>query len=193
MKCPHCNMDIEVGVGNRGKVLECGWCGGTFLVREKSKRGSSTEQEKPTEATHPKERESENADEYPPSLENGTNRKKRYCNSCGIAIYNEALRCKRCAEESITRNRVNEASPTLGPGFGIASMVLGIVSLVLSCLVGCLAVPLPILAIVFGVLGLNRQGRGMAISGLVMGLASILISVVFLALYGLLHFILPVK
>lgn len=58
--------------------------------------------------------------------------------------------------------------PNQGEGLAIASLVLGIISLVMVwCLF--LGAPLAILAIIFGSMGLNKPGHGMAVAGLVMG------------------------
>lgn len=67
-------------------------------------------------------------------------------------------------------------------GFGIASMVLGILSLVLFCT--CINVPLAIAAVIFGVLQFGRgtQGRGMAIAGIVTSVISVLALIVTIAL-----------
>ena len=60
-----------------------------------------------------------------------------------------------------------------GAGLGIASMVLGIVSL-LGVLAWCVVWPTGILAIIFGAIGVKRvQGKGMAVAGLVCGSISI--------------------
>ncbi|MCL2382844.1 MAG: DUF4190 domain-containing protein [Oscillospiraceae bacterium] len=59
-------------------------------------------------------------------------------------------------------------------GMSIASMVLGIVGLVLGwCFY--LFIPLGILAIIFGIIGMKKGGRGMAIAGLIMGGLTLLV------------------
>lgn len=71
-------------------------------------------------------------------------------------------------------------------GFCIASMVLGIIALVLFC-VWYLSIPCAILAIIFGVLGIKSKGKGMAIAGLVTGSIGLVVSVliiVFLVIVG---------
>jgi len=60
-------------------------------------------------------------------------------------------------------------------GLCIASMVLGIVSVVLFC-IWYLALPCAIVAIVFGVLGLKSSAKGMAIAGLATGIIGLIIS-----------------
>jgi len=71
-------------------------------------------------------------------------------------------------------------------GLSIASMVLGIISVVLFCF-WYLALPCAILAIIFGVLGRKQGGKGMATAGLVLGIIAIAIAL--LAVFGLLSFI----
>ena len=68
--------------------------------------------------------------------------------------------------------------PSGGRGFGIASMVLGIISLVLFF--SFVNIPLAILAIIFGIIQLTRKApKGMAISGIVMGISSLFLLVIF--------------
>ena len=52
-------------------------------------------------------------------------------------------------------------------GLSIASMVLGIVSIVLFC-IWYISLPCAILAIIFAVIGMKNGGKGMAIAGLVL-------------------------
>ena len=63
-------------------------------------------------------------------------------------------------------------------GLSIASMVLGIIAVVLFC-IPYISIPCSILAIIFGIIGKNKGGKGMAIAGLVL-------VIVFIVLYFLL-------
>lgn len=54
-------------------------------------------------------------------------------------------------------------------GLSIASMVLGIISLVLCCII-YISVPCALLAIIFAAAGMKKGGKGMAIAGLVLGI-----------------------
>jgi len=68
--------------------------------------------------------------------------------------------------------------PSGGRGFGIASMVLGIIALVLFF--SFVNIPLAILSIIFGIIQLTRKApKGMAISGIVMGISSLFLLVIF--------------
>jgi len=71
-------------------------------------------------------------------------------------------------------------------GFRIASLVLGIVSLVIFC-IWYLSIPCAILAIVFSVLAKKKSGKsGMTTAGLVLGIVTlaILAVVLFLGIIG---------
>lgn len=64
-------------------------------------------------------------------------------------------------------------------GMSIASMVLGIIGLVMSC-VPVLGFFLSVLAIVFGAIGMNKGNKGMAIAGIVCGTINIVLHVIFI-------------
>lgn len=54
------------------------------------------------------------------------------------------------------------------PGLSIAALVLGIISLVSWCL-WFVSIPCGILALIFGIIGLRKNKKGFAITGLVTG------------------------
>jgi hypothetical protein len=57
-------------------------------------------------------------------------------------------------------------------GMSIASMVLGIISCAIFCF-WPLSVPLAIMAIIFGAVGINKGGKGMATAGIVCGIVAV--------------------
>lgn len=72
-------------------------------------------------------------------------------------------------------------------GFCIASMVLGIVALVLFWM-WYIAIPCAILAIIFGILGIKSTQKGMAITGVVTGSIGLIVSIiliVFIVIVGM--------
>lgn len=71
-----------------------------------------------------------------------------------------------------------------GSGLSIASMVLGIIAVVLCC-IAYISIPCAILAIIFGIIGRKRDGKGMAITGLVLGIVAI--SLYIIAVAGVLN------
>ena len=85
----------------------------------------------------------------------------------------------------------NKVEATNGPpqeskGLSVASMILGIVSVVLFCF-WYLSIPCAILAIIFGVIGKKKGGKGMAKAGLILGIIAIIL--VILVIVGLAAFI----
>ncbi|MBQ7955682.1 MAG: DUF4190 domain-containing protein [Lachnospiraceae bacterium] len=64
-------------------------------------------------------------------------------------------------------------------GMAIASMVLGILALVLSCCVPYLPVLLALIAVILGGISLAKKqgGKGMAIAGLVCGIIGLIPSI----------------
>ena len=73
-------------------------------------------------------------------------------------------------QESTTTNTA--AAPAQKKGLSIASMILGIVAVVCGC-IWYISIPCGILAIVFGIVGKKKGGRGMATAGLVLGIIAI--------------------
>lgn len=62
-----------------------------------------------------------------------------------------------------------------GAGLAIASMVLGIVSLVFSCCFPYLSIPCAVIGVILAAINMggHRDGRGMAIAGLVCSIISL--------------------
>ncbi|WP_426998431.1 DUF4190 domain-containing protein [Pseudarthrobacter sp. N5] len=77
------------------------------------------------------------------------------------------------------------SQPVRGNGFGITALVLGIVAIVFSFIpvMGVVAFVLGPLAVLFGVLGATRKvaRKGAAVAGLVLGILSIVIAAIWLA------------
>ena len=82
-------------------------------------------------------------------------------------------------------NKTTQTEKQESKGLSIASMVLGIISVVLFCL-WYVSVPCAILSIIFAIVGMKKGGKGMAIAGLVLGIValSIIVMVYLLAIAG---------
>ena len=80
-------------------------------------------------------------------------------------------------------NKEQEVVQDENKGFSIASMVLGIISIVLFC-IWYLSIPCAILAIIFGIVGMKKGAKGMAIAGLVLGIIAVAIVGIFLIFVG---------
>lgn len=72
-----------------------------------------------------------------------------------------------------------------GNGMGLAAMIIGIVGMLLALIpiIGFISWILAPLAIVFGLIGLNRSGKGFAITGIITGGLGLLICIAWLGLW----------
>ena len=77
----------------------------------------------------------------------------------------EVVETKQEEKTSAVENKSN--------GLSIASLVLGLVGLIIA------ALPCGIMAIIFGLMGKKRGGNGMATAGFILGIADIALWVVF--------------
>jgi uncharacterized membrane protein YvbJ len=104
-----------------------------------------------------------------------------FCPQCGEKNPDDAKFCSKCgaaltakAEKAPSRRAAPAATgETRTSGMAIAALVMGILSFVVFG-------PLAVLAIIFGVIGLNQtgkdptlKGKGMAVAGLVMGIIGV--------------------
>ncbi|HZK34280.1 MAG TPA: DUF4190 domain-containing protein [Bacillota bacterium] len=66
-------------------------------------------------------------------------------------------------------------------GMAVASLVLGIISVVLFCL-WYLSLPCAVVGLILGIMSLKSSGRGMAIAGLVISIVTLVITVLLFVL-----------
>ncbi len=78
-----------------------------------------------------------------------------------------------------TENIKTEKQKEDKKGFCIASLVLGIVTLIFFC-IWYISIPCGILAIIFGILGIKSVNKGMAIAGLITGSIGLVVSTLIL-------------
>ncbi len=117
-----------------------------------------------------------------------------FCGNCGKEIANDSRVCAYCGTPVQTEGQpYNMAQPNNkqyygeqpngGAGLAIASMVLGILALVLSCCLYYVSVPCAIAGIICAVISMkgNRAGKGMAIAGLVCSIISFIPAAVLMA------------
>lgn len=82
----------------------------------------------------------------------------------------------------------NSTPPVRGNAFGITALVLGIVAVVFSFIpvMGMAAFILGPLAVLFGIVGVTRKfsKKGAAVAGLVLGILSVVIAAIWLAVVG---------
>lgn len=113
-----------------------------------------------------------------------------YCPNCGTLNDDQATFCVQCGTWLIQdhtdpeeiRNRFTQTS-----GFATASLVLGIIGIIIN--------PLSIPAIIFGAIAINQtgknpylSGRGKAIAGLILGTIVAVIWILILIYFGAIFF-----
>ena len=99
-------------------------------------------------------------------------------------MQNETQDVNAAAEEPKETMPEGTGSEKKVQGFGIAAMILGILSILLIC-VQPFGVVLAVAAVVLGILGVVKtQGKGMATSGIVMGGISLVTGVIILIFFG---------
>ncbi len=83
-------------------------------------------------------------------------------------------------DNGMNQQMYNQPEPT--PGISIASMVFGILSLILFCCLNKWDLIVCIPAIVLGIIGLNKEpnGKGYAIAGIITGAVALLLTVIFI-------------
>ena len=124
-----------------------------------------------------------------------------FCKYCGKEIEDNAFFCKFCkkslhyneepAQQEAAEAPVTAASPPKkhksekSNGYSIASLVLGIVAISISCLAFYISIPCAIAAIIFGKIAIKNKmkDRKLARWGVNLGIIAIGICVVFIAIY----------
>jgi uncharacterized membrane protein YvbJ len=117
-----------------------------------------------------------------------------YCNKCGARIAEGSSFCSQCgaavdqpAEQPQPENTQPQTEQALATeqtsGFAVASLVLGIVGIIINFL--------SVLAIIFGAIGISQtsnnpalKGKGMAVAGLVLGIIVVFLWIILIFLIG---------
>lgn len=113
---------------------------------------------------------------------------KLFCSKCGANNAPGVGFCSNCGsplnvqQPNVQPIYTNANQPVPGNGMGIASMVLGIVSLVLFC-VWYLAIPCAIVGVILGAVAINKAKmvgakNGMATAGIVCSVIAIAIALI---------------
>lgn len=122
----------------------------------------------------------------------------KFCQYCGAELKKEETKTKSTATKAIEKKEevkeevVAEKVETKksGNGLAIASMILGIIGIVLSLIIGPIAFLFPLLALIFGLCskksGFKTAGIVTSIVGFVIGIIYLILSVVlFSSIFGL--------
>ena len=124
----------------------------------------------------------------------------KYCMKCGGQCADQAMQCPRCGAmlgmqnsghvsqrpsgggSQFSGGSFSPQNPSGGPGLAIASMVLGIVSLILTCILPYVSWVLAIVGIVLAAIAKKKAKSGMATAGLVCSIIALAVWVVVIIL-----------
>lgn len=153
--CPTCATKLEIDDDMIGQDVQCGSCQQIFKAetetKRSSRRGETDEDETPRKSKYRKDEEGDD-DERPSKRR----RSKARDDDEDDEDYEDRRPSRRRGQQG-------------GNGLGIASLVLGIIGILMSCCCGLFGIPLPIAAIITGVMSLKTPGKGMGIAGIIMG------------------------
>lgn len=158
VRCPTCECELELDARYQGQEVECGSCQQVFVAKPQTDRRSSRES-----GRDPEPRSERSAGSR------GPRRSRRYADEDDD--YDDDFYDRR-------RRRDND-----GTGLGDASLIIGILSVfVFWCpLIG---IPLTLVGLVLGCLGLRSNRNGTAIAGVVLTAMFLLGSLAFLFFWG---------
>lgn len=111
----------------------------------------------------------------------------KFCEYCGEKLEKDQVFCTKCGKKVKTEEETkskqtkksettNKIEPTKKEGLGTASMVLGIISLVLSFIINILVLPLAIVGLILGIV--NKAQKGNKISGIILNIIAIVVSII---------------
>jgi predicted Zn finger-like uncharacterized protein len=150
--CPTCNSELEIDDEFVGQEVECGNCLQVFVAEGPKKSGSSSRRSSDDEEEEEKPRK----------------KKKK----------------KRRREEDDDDYDYDEdyySPPSRGgggTGLAVTALVLGILAVFPGCCCGFLGIPLSIGAIITGGIAMkNPEGKGMAITGIVLGIIMLALTI----------------
>ncbi len=156
VRCPTCDCELELDAQYRGQEVECGSCHQVFVAKaSRAERPASKEAEPEREERRPSSR--------------GRKKSRRYADEDDD--YDDDFYDRR-------RRDNND-----GSGLGDASLIIGILSVfVFWCpLIG---IPLTLVGLILGCLGLRANRNGTAIAGVVLCAVFMLGSLAFLMFWG---------
>lgn len=99
-----------------------------------------------------------------------------FCMHCGAEMDEHAVFCSKCGQRVHTDLKPHELSSepeAAKNGIAVASLVLGSVG-ILAWLIPLFGFPITILGLVFGIIGIKKGGKGIAIAGIVLSAITLL-------------------
>ena len=110
----------------------------------------------------------------------------KFCDNCGQKLKTEDQYCPNCGQKIGARVVIRENKE----GLGTASMVIGIISLVLAFIISVGVFPLAIVGLILGIV--NKADKGKKVSGIILNIIAILLSImIFIAFLVVLMIAIP--
>lgn len=183
--CPHCSSRLEATEGIAGQEGQCPTCGNNIVIPILDRYGRLIDprtQQIIKQDPHPVHAYAAAGDRAPRIVRNVDGKQQIACPRCNALSPMSANNCKACGMPFTMEGTTVDATGTSN-GFCVASLVLGIIGLPASC-----TMITPLLAIIFGIIGLvqtNREGadtggKGMAIAGIICGVIGCMISLIWI-------------
>jgi phage FluMu protein Com len=182
--CAHCSSRLEATESMAAQDGQCPTCGNMITIPILDRYGRLIDpktREVIKLPPHPVHAYAAAGDRAPRILRHNDGRQIILCPRCNAQSPIGANNCRACGMPFTMEGTTVEAAGNSN-GFCVASLVLGIVGIPASC-----SIILPILAIVFGGIGYAqvssndavRGGKGLAIAGIICGLVSCLLGLLF--------------
>ncbi|QEL16506.1 DUF4190 domain-containing protein [Limnoglobus roseus] len=160
--CPTCDSRLELDAVHRGQEVECGSCHQVFIAKVARPERDDGDEEWDRDRDRDKDRGRRRS--------SSRRRSRRYEDEDDDF------------DDDYYERRRREAGE--GTGLGDASLVLGVIGIFgLCCPV--IGVPLTIVGVVLGAMGLRSNRNGTAIAGLILNILFLLGALVVLAMMGL--------
>ena len=158
--CPTCKQELEIDSQHIGQEVECGSCLQVFVAKDPNDKGPPAR--KPYKARRD---DDEDEDEKPRKK-----KKRRRDDDDDYGDYDDDY------------DRPARGSGG-GSGLAVISLVLGILSLPMACCCGLFSLPVSLGATITGGIAMkNPEGKGMAVTGLILGILGIILCIVALAI-----------
>ncbi len=182
--CGYCSSRLEATESMAAQEGQCPTCGNTITIPILDRYGRLIDPKTRQiikQDPHPVHAYAAAGERAPRILRQPSGSQTIQCPRCSTLSPISANNCKSCGMPFTMEGTTLEAAGASN-GFCVASLVLGIIGIPGFC-----AVAPPILAIVFGIIGLNQisksgtgsGGRGMAIGGIACGIIGSLIGAIF--------------
>ena len=184
--CGYCSSRLEATESMAAQEGQCPTCGNNITIPILDRYGRLIDPKTRQiikQDPHPVHAYAAAGERAPTILRSKDGKQTIKCPRCGGLSPITANNCKGCGMPFTMEGTTLEAAGTSN-GFCVASLVLGIIGLPAACVV------LPsVLAIIFGVIGLNQVGKGgeagggkgMAIAGIICGIIGGLIGITWIA------------